>query len=49
MLYRIGIEYRCFSKLLMFVWIVYGLWHSFVIYFVCFWALNSQIEKWNSP
>jgi len=49
LLYRIGIEYKCFGNLLMFVWIIYGLWHSFVIFFVCFWGLTNFVDKWSSP
>lgn len=38
-LYKIGMESRCFSKLDMLCWIVYGLWHALVVFYVCFWAL----------
>lgn len=40
-LYQIGIKKECFSYKLLFKYIIYALWHSFVVYMVCFYALNS--------
>lgn len=48
MLYRLGMEQKCFSKTEMAKWIAYALWHAFVVYFINFWALTAS-TPYNSP
>jgi hypothetical protein len=48
MLYSIGMQQLCFGKLEMGKWILYALWHAFVIYQINFWALSASDSR-NSP
>ena len=45
LLYKLGMEHKCFSKTEMAKWIAYALWHSFVVYFINFWALSQSSEN----
>lgn len=48
LLYKLGMEHKCFGKMEMAKWIAYALWHAFVVYFVNFWALTAASSS-NSP
>lgn len=40
-LYEIGILKTCFSYKLLLMFIAYALWHAFVIFMICVYALNT--------
>ena len=42
LLYRIGIQCECFSVYLFIIWVVYGLWHAFLILFLTFYVLVHE-------
>ena len=48
MLYRIGMDQACFGKMEMAKWILYALWHAFVVFNINFWALEAA-DSSNSP
>jgi len=39
-LYSIGLNKDCFSFKLLFKYIVYALWHAFIVFMACFFSLN---------
>lgn len=41
-LYQIGMNATCFSNSLFVLWIIYGLWQSFVIYVINFWVIEKD-------
>lgn len=47
LLYKIGMEYRCYGKLEFIKWIFYALWHGLVTYFICFWAITVVTPNYN--
>jgi hypothetical protein len=40
--YKLGLESRCYGKMMFMKWVFYGLWHSFVIYITCFQAVGAN-------
>ena len=34
--YKLGLQSLCYGKMMFTKWVLYGLWHSFVIYMICF-------------
>lgn len=47
-LYEPGMRGACFGKLKMAEWVLYAIWHAFVIYFGCFFVLTAA-SNLNSP
>lgn len=41
-LYRIGMDGECFSVRLYVLWVLYALWHAFVIYYIVYFALDQS-------
>ena len=39
--YKLGLQGLCYGKMMFSKWVLYGLWHSFVIYMICFQALGQ--------
>lgn len=45
-LYRIGIDRTCFSRRLFVQWVIYALWHAFVIHYTVLYVLcNPETHK----
>lgn len=41
LLYRIGIDNKCFSTTIFIKWVAYSLWHACVVYFTVYYALSE--------
>jgi hypothetical protein len=39
--YKLGLQSLCYGKMMFTKWVIYGLWHSFVIYMICFQAVGT--------
>jgi hypothetical protein len=48
LLYKLGMEGKCFGKMEMTKWILYALWHALVIYYICFFCI-TEADSMNSP
>ena len=48
-LYKPGMEGSCFGTKVMAKWILYALWHAYVVYLVAFRALTLASDGYSSP
>lgn len=41
-LYKLGMQYQCFSKRLFAAWLAYAVWHAYIVYWVVFMVLTQS-------